>query len=154
MTGLWAFETHLPYQKYQEHPIVDFMREVCLLFNFWMIKFTIFFYKTNWAKLWGNEGRKDPNILHQKACSQFFHHTVWLMDGRMEINVNKGANWTFWYFTKIVLTYCEKKIVLVMEKNFWNSRLEAENLQNFWDHLNNLFKQWKVRTIFGNRMLF
>ena len=26
------------------------------------------------------------------------------------------------------------KIVLVIEKNFWNSRLKAENLQNFWDH--------------------
>ena len=34
------------------------------------------------------------------------------------------------------------KIVLVIEKNFWNSRL---NLQNFWDHQNNLFEQWKVR---------
>ena len=54
--------------------------------------------------------------------------------------------------------YCSdllwEKIVLVIEKNFWNSRLKAENFQNFWDHLNNLFKQWKVRTIFGNRMLF
>ena len=40
-----------------------------------------------------------------------------------------------WYFvTKIVLTYCEKKNVIVIEKNFWNSRLKAENLQNFWDH--------------------
>jgi hypothetical protein len=48
----------------------------------------------------------------------------------------------------------EKKIVLVIKKNFWNLRLKAENLQNFWDHLNNLFKQWKVRTIFGNRMFF
>ena len=47
-----------------------------------------------------------------------------------------------------------EKIVLVIEENFWNSRLKAENFQNFWDHLNNLFKQWKVRTIFGNRMLF
>ena len=27
-----------------------------------------------------------------------------------------------------------EKIVLVNEKNFWNSRLKAENLQNFWDH--------------------
>ena len=48
---------------------------------------------------------------------------------------------------------CEKN-VLVIEKNFWNSRLKAENLQKLWDHLNNLFKQWKVRTIFGNKMLF
>ena len=46
------------------------------------------------------------------------------------------------------------KIVLVIEKNFWNSRLKAENFQKFWDHWNNLFKQWKVRTIFGNRILF
>ena len=27
-----------------------------------------------------------------------------------------------------------EKIVLVIEKNFWNSRLKAEKLQNFWDH--------------------
>jgi hypothetical protein len=25
-----------------------------------------------------------------------------------------------------------EKIVLVIEKNFWNSRLKAENLQKFW----------------------
>ena len=37
--------------------------------------------------------------------------------------------------SKIVLTYCEKKMYkLVIEKNFWNSRLKAEKLQNFWDH--------------------
>ena len=47
-----------------------------------------------------------------------------------------------------------EKIVLVIEKNFWNSRRKAENFQKIWDYLNNLFKQWKVRTIFGNRMLF
>ena len=28
-------------------------------------------------------------------------------------------------------TYCEKKIVLVIEKNIWNSKLKAKNLQNF-----------------------
>ena len=27
-----------------------------------------------------------------------------------------------------------RKIVLVIEKNFWNSRLKAENLQYFLDH--------------------
>ena len=27
-----------------------------------------------------------------------------------------------------------RKIVQVIEKNFWNSRLKAENLQKFWDH--------------------
>ena len=34
-----------------------------------------------------------------------------------------------------------EKIVLVTE-------------QNFWDHWNNLFKQWKFRTIFGNIKLY
>ena len=42
-----------------------------------------------------------------------------------------------------------EKIVLLIEKNFWNSRLKAENLQKFWDYKNNLFEQWKVRTIFA-----
>ena len=47
-----------------------------------------------------------------------------------------------------------EKIALVIEKNFWNSRLKGKNLQVFWDHMNNLFKQWKVRTISGDRILF
>ena len=42
----------------------------------------------------------------------------------------------------------------LIEKTFWNSRLKAKNLQKIWDHKNNFFEQWKVRTIFGNRMLF
>ena len=53
---------------------------------------------------------------------------------------NKMAGW------KIVLTYyLWEKIVLVIEKNFWNSQLKAKNLQKLWDHWNNLFKHWKVR---------
>ena len=51
------------------------------------------------------------------------------------------------FVTKIVLTYCERKLFHWSRKNFWNSRLKAENLQNVWDHLNNSFKQWKFRTI-------
>ena len=40
-----------------------------------------------------------------------------------------------WYFaTKIVLTYCEKNLFYWLRKNIWNSRLKAENFQNFWDH--------------------
>ena len=33
----------------------------------------------------------------------------------------------------IVLTSCEKKIVLVIENFIWNSMLKAKNLQTFWD---------------------
>ena len=66
----------------------------------------------------------------------------------------------FWRYLKMVFCHqnCSdllwEKIVLVIEKNFWNSRLKAKNFQKFWDHFNNLFKQWKVRTISGNRTLF
>ena len=42
-----------------------------------------------------------------------------------------------------------EKIVLEFEKNFWYLRLKAKNLQKFWDHFKNLFKQWKFRTISG-----
>ena len=42
-----------------------------------------------------------------------------------------------------------EKNVLVIQRKKRNSRLKAENVQNFWDHQNNLFKQWKVRTSFG-----
>ena len=47
---------------------------------------------------------------------------------------------------------------ILLPKLFWptvrkNCSSDREN-ENFWDHLNNLFKQWKVRTISGNRMLF
>ena len=69
---------------------------------------------------------------------------------------------TWKIFSKVGMVFCYyncsdllwEKIVPVIEKFFWNSRPSASNLQNFWDHLNNLFKQWKVRTISGHRMIF
>ena len=54
----------------------------------------------------------------------------------------------------------EKINGILLPKLFWptvrkNCSGDREKLlQNFWDNLNNLFKQCKVRTIFGNRMLF
>jgi hypothetical protein len=36
--------------------------------------------------------------------------------------------------TCVLLPKLWEKIVLVIEKNFWNLRLKAKNLQNFWDH--------------------
>ena len=112
---------------------------------------------------------------------QGIEFTEWLFEGRLKQDkkvLPDGLNWLpyqakkpSWEYNslqifsllqigmKMVFCYqnCSdllwEKIVLVIEKNFWNSRLKAENFQNFWDHLNNLFKQWKVRTIFGNIML-
>ena len=47
-----------------------------------------------------------------------------------------------------------RKKILVINKNFWNSRLKTENLHNFLNHMNNLFKLWKVRTILETELLF
>ena len=35
-----------------------------------------------------------------------------------------------------------RKICSSDREKLWNSRLKAENLQHFWDHWNNLLKQW------------
>ena len=53
-----------------------------------------------------------------------------------------------------VLTFCEKKIVFVIEKHFWSSRLKTKNLQSCWDHWNNIFEQWRVSTIFETEFFF
>ena len=71
------------------------------------------------------------------------------------ILVVRGHSTTTWTkFGTIVFCFqnCSdlllEKIVLLIEKIFWNSRPKAENLQNFWDYKNNLFERWKLRTIF------
>ena len=67
--------------------------------------------------------------------------------------VNKGWVRQIGYFSWSAteeMAFCYKncsdllweKIILVIEKISWNSRLKAENLQNCWDHWNNSFKQW------------
>ena len=66
----------------------------------------------------------------------------------------ENLNWEMVFCYQNCSDLLWEKVVLLIEKNFWNSRLKAENLQNFWEHWNNLFKQGKFRTIFGNRMLF
>ena len=97
-------------------------------------------------------------------CTRWFSHIFFHFENLViHTNYTKCDFWakfllnfkTFIETVKIQnIWYFVTKIVLVIEKDFWYSRLKAENFQNFWDHLNNLFKQWKVRTIFGNRMLF
>ena len=51
-------------------------------------------------------------------------------------------------FQKFFWTTLRKNCSSEQEKSFEISRLKAESLQIFWDHINNLFEQWKVRTIF------
>ena len=70
--------------------------------------------------------------------------------------VVRGHSTTTWTkFATIIFCFqnCSdlflEKNVLLIENIFWNSRLKVENLQNFWDHKNNLFEQWNVRAIFN-----
>ena len=91
----------------------------------------------------------------------WYHWAPLLFFNRYILSILLQYSNSIWIFP-IVLVFCYQncsdllgeKIVLLIEKKFWNLRLKAENFQHFWDQLNNLFKQWKVRTIFGNRMLF
>ena len=61
-----------------------------------------------------------------------------LLKSQMQILIAPPSLWPA--FHRMVFCYqnCSdllwEKIVLVIEKNFWNSRLKAKNLQNFWDH--------------------
>ena len=55
----------------------------------------------------------------------------------------RGCAGKKWYFVT--------KIVLVINENFWNSRLKAKNMQNFWYLYIYLFKQLNVSPIFCNR---
>ena len=97
-------------------------------------------------------------VLLQK----FYHKPLTFVSTNSINTVTKNylPSCTYWRFVsfgvllpKLFWHTVRNTIVLVIEKNFWNSRLNAENFWNFWDHLNNLFKQWKVRTIFGNLFL-
>ena len=49
---------------------------------------------------------------------------------------------------QILFYLTARKMFKLSRKTFANSSLKAENLQNFWEHWNNLFEQWNVRTIF------
>ena len=95
------------------------------------------------------------SAVHVLLFSWFYPNKIWIV-----VNFWKILCKVCIQFGEIVFCFknCSdllwEKIVLVIEKNFWNSRLKVENFQNFWDHSNNLFKQWNVRRIFGNRMLF
>ena len=59
-----------------------------------------------------------------------------------------------WYFvTKIVLTYREKNCSSDWEK-ILKFEAESREFAKIWDHMNNLFKQWKVRTILVTECFF
>ena len=79
------------------------------------------------------------NCMHQISyLFQFFPYNAWSKESR-SINISQISLPSIWcnYLNRNGICYqnCSdllwEKIVLVMEKNFWNSWLKAENLQNF-----------------------
>ena len=60
-----------------------------------------------------------------------------------------------WYFViKIVLTYCEKKIVLVIEKKLLKFEAEGQKFLKCLSLQEQFIRPVKVQTNFCNRMLF
>ena len=43
----------------------------------------------------------------------------------------KCKTWKWYFVTKIVVTYCEKKLFLVIEENIWNFEAEGREFANF-----------------------
>ena len=74
------------------------------------------------------------------------HAPVWqksISTAQVSVHTDYLAEMVFWFENCSYQYLLSEKIVLVIEKNFWNLRLKAENLQIFWDHQNNFFKQVK-----------
>ena len=144
-----------------------------LSFAFFQIQSPKFFLivKKRWKNdclQWGLNSR--PLVYKTSALPLSYRGSLWRFIDKVKILKWWGKNWAT-VFEKSAndkiplvrsLVFCYQNCsdllwennVLVIKKNFWNSRLKAENLEKFWDHLNNLSKQWKVRTISGSRMLF
>ena len=58
-----------------------------------------------------------------RTCSSVSHFVVRLSSLSTMVFCYQNCSYLLW-----------EKILLVIEKNFWNSRLKAENLEKFWDH--------------------
>ena len=84
--------------------------------------------------------KTDVNVNRARQMEQFIRSLLWDLVNSVSIYECFIGPFSFdisrrkcnkWYFVfKIVLTYCEKKSVLVIEKNFRRFDAEAENLQN------------------------
>ena len=114
----------------------------------WIIKFPLYIFPCLQTTSTGehirkNEKRKQGVIIDKKFgrfCDLFCNGNLKQeRDVVFVLKWNDGVErfcelfWKWYFVTKIVLTYCEKKIVLVVKKNFWNLGLKAENLKFFWN---------------------
>ena len=77
-------------------------------------------------------------LLHFHNGSKFFSkaHSYfhWPVISNDTFISSKSEAWEMVFCYQNCSDLLWEKMVLVIEKNFWNSRLKEENLQNVWDH--------------------
>ena len=112
--------------------------------SFWSLQIPIGLVFLHFFFLWSNKLWNQKVKTQQKvAASDSLHN-------QLHIAFCKEK----WYFvTKIVLTYFEKKCSCEWEK-LLKFEAKSQEFAKILRSLNNLFKQWKVRIIFGNRIFF
>ena len=79
------------------------------------------------AKLFRHESLPNHNNL--------FSRVLWRLNFWLGIQVPSYLLTMVFCFQNCSDFLWEKKIVLVIEKTFWNLRLNIKNLQKVWDHL-------------------
>ena len=118
--------------------VKSMQNRLTFLFLFTCI-FTRFFFKTELTTI--------CIIVRFKMMIKNAAKNIFILDYGLRLSCHSD---TFWWNnfliiilvqgTRLVFCYqnCSdllwEKTVLVIEKNFWNSRLKAKNLQKFWDH--------------------
>ena len=118
--------------------------------EFWNVKIFIYFFVFCWIKKKGELLCKFCNEItqpflnlegtHPAFCSIIFFNcfifnTNWTPCPNDMIHTQCVSNiWILLFCYQNCSDLLWEKIVLVIGKNFWNSRLKAENLQKFWDH--------------------
>ena len=102
----------------QREPVLFWIRVVFLISSF---KFKV---QEKWLKLTG-----DGTQVNMTSVMEFLGRESTVSRVLLK---NQFFIMVFCYQNSFDLLW--EKIVLVIEKKFWNSRLKAENLQTFWDH--------------------
>ena len=102
------------------------------------------------------KGQKCTIVLHgltyelaSVICSSKCFSTLYIRNAHMYQLLRKKFGITIHMYIFCYQIFSDLLWVKIVLVNFWSLRLKA---QHFWDHWNNLIKQWKVGTIFGNRM--
>ena len=74
--------------------------------------------------------------------------------GKNEAWIDFSTRMKMIFFSKIVLTFCEKKLFGRSRMKILKFEVEGWEFKENWDHLNTLFKQWNGNAIFETKCFF